>query len=86
MMREVASALHVVLNILMVIQILTAVALIAVVMSQTTKSEGLSGTIGGKAESAFRGKPGSEERLASLTKWAAGTFMVTSAFVAYLHM
>lgn len=78
--------MHVVLNILMFIQIIAAIALIAVVMSQTTKSEGLSGTIGGKTESAFRGKPGSEERLASLTKWAAGTFMVTSAFVAYLNI
>ena len=67
-----------------VLQIVSAVALIAIVMSQATKSEGLSGTIGGKAESAFQGKPGYEEKLGEITKWAAVFFMVTSAIVSYL--
>ena len=66
------------------LQMLSAVALIAIVMSQATKSEGLTGTIGGKAESAFQGKPGIEERLGEITKWSAITFMVMSAIVAYL--
>ncbi len=66
------------------IQLIAAVGLIAIVMSQSTKSEGLTGTIGGKAESAFRGKPGSEERLAEVTKWSAIAFMVTSAMVGYI--
>ena len=66
------------------LQKLSAVALIAIVMSQATKSEGLTGTIGGKAESAFQGKPGIEERLGEITKWAAITFMVMSAIVAYV--
>jgi len=70
----------------MVIQIVAALALIAVVMSQTTKSEGLSGTIAGKATSAFRGKPGTEERLAAITKWTAGIFMFVSLLVAYIHV
>lgn len=63
---------------------ISALALIGIVMSQATKSEGLSGTIGGKAESAFQGKPGFEERLGEITKWAAVFFMVTSAIVAYV--
>jgi len=66
------------------LQMLSAIALIAIVMSQATKSEGLTGTIGGKAESAFQGKPGIEERLGEITKWSAVTFMVMSAIVAYL--
>lgn len=67
-----------------VIQMISALALIAIVMSQATKSEGLSGTIGGKTESAFQGKPGFEERLDEITKWAAVFFMVASALVAYV--
>lgn len=66
------------------LQMLSAIALIAIVMSQATKSEGLSGTIGGKSESAFQGKPGFEDKLAEITKWAAITFMVVSALVAYV--
>ena len=72
-------------TILAAIQIIAAIGLIAIVMSQSTKSEGLSGTIGGKAESAFRGKPGAEERLGEITKWAAIGFLVTSALVGYVH-
>ena len=67
-----------------ILQLISALALIGIVMSQATKSEGLTGTIGGKAESAFQGKPGIEERLGEITKWAAITFMVMSAIVAYL--
>lgn len=67
-----------------ILQMVSAVALIAIVMSQATKSEGLSGTIGGKAESAFQGKPGLEDRLSEITKWAAISFMVVSAIVAYV--
>jgi protein translocase SecG subunit len=66
------------------LQVISAVVLIAIVMSQATKSEGLQGTIGGKAESAFQGKPGIEERLSEITKWAAVGFMVMSAIVAYV--
>lgn len=66
---------------LMGIQLLSALILIALVMSQTTKSEGLTGTIGGKMSSSFRGKPGVDEKLAGLTRWSAIAFMVTSLLV-----
>jgi protein translocase SecG subunit len=66
-----------------VLQMVSAVILIGIIMSQATKSEGLTGTIGGKAESAFQGKPGLEDRLQEITKWAAISFMVVSAIVAY---
>jgi len=66
------------------LQMISALALIAIIMSQATKSEGLSGTIGGKTESAFQGKPGFDDRLGEITKWAAVFFMVTSALVSYV--
>jgi preprotein translocase subunit SecG len=71
-------------SVFIMLQIVSSVALIAIVMSQATKSEGLSGTIGGKSESAFQGKPGFEDRLSEITKWAAVFFMVTSAIVSFL--
>lgn len=70
-------------TILAVVWMSSAVGLIVLVMSQTTKSEGLSGTIGGKASSTFRGKPGLDDKLANLTKWCAIAFMVASALVYY---
>jgi protein translocase SecG subunit len=66
-----------------VLQLISALALIGIVMSQASKSEGLSGTLGGKSESAFHGKPGFEEKLDVITKWAAIVFMVVSIMVAY---
>ena len=65
------------------IQLVSALALVGIVMSQASKSEGLSGTIGGKSESVFA-KPGIEERLDEITKWAAITFMFVSALVSYV--
>ncbi|MCC6445307.1 MAG: preprotein translocase subunit SecG [Armatimonadetes bacterium] len=66
---------------LMTIQTVAAIGLIAVVMSQTTKSEGLSGTIGGKTSASWRGKPGLEEKLDQFTKILAWAFMIASALV-----
>ena len=72
--------------ILTVIQLLSAVILITLVMSQTTKSEGLTGTIGGKMSSTFKGKPGVDEKLSALTKWSAIAFMAASALVYYIRV
>jgi len=77
--------LGVLITMLMAIQILSALVLIALVMSQTTKSEGLTGTIGGKMSSTFRGKPGMDEKLANLTKWSATAFIVTSLLVYFVR-
>lgn len=64
-----------------VLEILSALTLIVLVISQTTKSEGLTGTIGGKASSTFRGKPGIDDKLAQLTTYSAIIFMATSILV-----
>ncbi|HEV3091933.1 MAG TPA: preprotein translocase subunit SecG [Candidatus Cybelea sp.] len=60
--------------------VIAALALIFLLAVQTTKQEGLSGTIGGRVESAYRGRLGAEEQLKRLTGMTAVIFVV-SAFV-----
>jgi protein translocase SecG subunit len=72
-------------TLLTIIQIISCVLLIGIVMTQATKSEWLSGTIGGKSESAFRGKPGTEEKIRQYTKWLAIGFFVISAVLAVVN-
>ena len=67
---------------MLLIQLGFALILLILVMSQATKSEGLTGTIGGKTESAFRGKPGAGEKIQQYTKYAAIGFLVISALYA----
>ncbi len=64
-------------------QVLLALGLIFIVSIQTTKSEGLSGTIGGQVTSSFKGKPGFEERLNDITKYLGIGFFVVSVLVAF---
>ena len=64
--------------VIMAIQVLCAVALIAVITIQSGKSTGLSGAIGGGSET-FLGKGKSktlDAKLASATKWIAGVFVL----------
>ncbi|MBV8688688.1 MAG: preprotein translocase subunit SecG [Candidatus Eremiobacteraeota bacterium] len=56
--------------------ILFAIALIFLLAIQTTKQEGLSGTIGGRVESAYRGRLGMEENLKRLTGFVAVCLVV----------
>jgi protein translocase SecG subunit len=60
--------------------LVSAVALIVLLALQTTKQEGLSGTIGGRVETAYRGRLGADEQLKRATGFAAVVFVVT-AFV-----
>ena len=65
-----------------VIQIAFAICLIFIVAIQQTKSEGLSGTIGGQVTSSFKGKPGFEERLTEYTRYIGVAFFFVSIVVA----
>lgn len=58
--------------------IFVAAALLLVVMLalQTTKQEGLSGTIGGRMESAYRGRLGGDQQIARWTTYIATTFIL----------
>ena len=57
--------------------IIAAVALVILLAMQTTKQEGLSGTIGGRVESAYA-RVGAEEQLKRLTGFTAVVFVVTA--------
>jgi protein translocase SecG subunit len=67
--------------ILLVLQALISIALILLVMSQTTKNEGLTGTIGGNVSANFKGKPGFEERLQNYTRYLGISWFVISILV-----
>jgi len=60
--------------------ILSAIALVALLAVQTTKQEGLTGSIGGRVESAYRGRLGADEQLKRMTGFVAVVFVV-SAFI-----
>jgi protein translocase SecG subunit len=60
--------------------IIAALGLIFLLAIQTTKQEGLTGSIGGRVESAYRGRLGAEEQLKRITGGVAVVFVV-SAFV-----
>lgn len=61
-----------------ILQLLVALILVAVVLFQSGKSQGLSGTIGGIADSYMsKGKARSiDAKLAKATKWVAAAFVV----------
>lgn len=61
--------------------IVSAVALIMLLAFQTTKQEGLSGTIGGRVEAAYRPRLGFDQQLARLTTFVAITFVVFGTLV-----
>lgn len=65
-----------------ILQIPVAIAMIWIVAIQQTKNEGLGGTIGGKVQSSFKGKPAFEERLSDLTRNIGIAFFVISIVVA----
>ncbi len=61
--------------------IVCAVALIILMSVQTTKNEGLSGSIGGRAESSYRGRLGLDQQLTRLT----GAMAVAFVFLAIIY-
>ncbi|MDP9018169.1 MAG: preprotein translocase subunit SecG [Candidatus Eremiobacteraeota bacterium] len=61
--------------------VLFAIALVLLLAIQTTKQEGLSGTIGGRVESAYRSRPGMEENLKRLTGFVAVSLVVVWAIL-----
>lgn len=56
--------------------VIAAIALVVLLAVQTTKQEGLSGTIGGRVESSY-GRVGAEEQLKRVTGFAAFLFVFT---------
>ena len=61
--------------------IVAAISLIGLLAVQTTKQEGLSGTIGGRVSSDYRGRLGFEGQIARVTGVVAITFVVVATLV-----
>ncbi|MGA2395422.1 MAG: preprotein translocase subunit SecG [Candidatus Lustribacter sp.] len=61
--------------------IVAAISMIGLLAVQTTKQEGLSGTIGGRVDSAYRGRLGFEGQIARVTGIVAITFVVIATLV-----
>jgi len=57
------------------------IGLIVAVMIQTTKSEGLSGMMGGATQSIFRGKKSFEEKISTFTNYLAAAFIIGSFII-----
>ena len=57
--------------------IVAAIAMVVLLALQTTKQEGLSGTIGGRVESSYS-RMGAEEQLKRITGFTAVVFVVTA--------
>jgi protein translocase SecG subunit len=60
--------------------VISAIVLVFLLAVQTTKQEGLTGSIGGRVESAYRGRLGAEEQLKRITGYVAVAFVI-SAFI-----
>ena len=76
-----SMGLGIVQYLLMTVYLLVCVGLIAAVLSQTSKNEGLSGMLGGNPQSVFRGKKSMEERLSAVTNYLAVSFLVLSMVI-----
>lgn len=63
-------------TIVSILFIFSAILLIGLMSVQTTKTEGLSGSIGGRTESAYRGRLGFDQQLARLTSVIAVGFVI----------
>jgi protein translocase SecG subunit len=61
--------------------IFSAILLIVLLAIQTTKQEGLSGTIGGRVESAYKGRVGMDKQLQRFTTGVAITFVLFATLV-----
>lgn len=72
------------ITVVSIFHVLVAIGLIATVLLQSGKSAGLSGAVGGGAESFFGKKKGLEEKLERVTTILAVAFMITALVSAFL--
>jgi protein translocase SecG subunit len=71
-------------NILLGLEALASIALVILMVTQTSKNEGF-GTIGVQTPTNFKGKPGFEERLQMYTRNMAIGWFVLGFLVAAVH-
>ena len=70
--------------VLLVIQALVSIILVVIVAAQTTKNEGLTGSIGGQMTPSFKGKPGMEEQVRTWTVYVSAAWFVLSFLIAVI--
>ena len=63
-------------NLIQALFLVSTVALVALMSAQTTKNEGLSGSIGGRADSAYHGRLGLDQQITRLTTFTASAWIV----------
>jgi len=63
-----------------VLFLISTIGVIALMSVQTTKTEGLSGSIGGRAEAAYRGRLGFEQQLTRVTTVVAIAWILLALF------
>jgi protein translocase SecG subunit len=61
--------------------VLAAISLIVLLAIQTTKQEGLSGTLGGRVESSYRPRMGFDQQLARITSYIAIAFVIFATII-----
>ena len=69
-------------DVLLVLQALVSILLVVIVTSQTTKNEGLTGTIGGQMTPSFKGKPGMEEQVRTWTIYVSAAWFLLCFLIA----
>jgi preprotein translocase subunit SecG len=72
--------------VILVVYFFISACLVFTILSQTTKSEGLSGTLGGRSESVFKGKgvKSLEDKLEQITTGLAIGFLVLSTVISII--
>jgi protein translocase SecG subunit len=77
-----APSLSFIQYILMAVYLLVSIGLIAAVVTQSSKNEGIGGMLGGgNTQSVFQGKKSTEEMLGTATNYLAVSFIVLSMVV-----
>lgn len=66
-----------------VVYVLVCIALMVAIVTRTTKSEGLSGSMMGPSESSFRGKKSADDTIDTVTNVLAIGFLLLSLFMSY---
>lgn len=72
-------------TIVLILQIITAIAMIVTILLQSGKSAGLSGSIAGGGEALFGKKKGVDDLLSKITAYLAGAFVLLTLLLALLQ-
>ncbi|MFH1453431.1 MAG: preprotein translocase subunit SecG [Armatimonadota bacterium] len=78
---QATSAMSTLQYVILFVYFAVCAALVFLVLVQTSKSEGLMGTLGGSTQSVFKGKKSVEEQMTKITAYIAVGFIVLSVLI-----